>query len=61
LRAAGLVHVRVDGNCRLYRVDFDLLADVRAQLARAAGWADTSLRNNDWRMVHQSLRRDHTG
>src|SRR5438552_8950151 len=32
LREAGLVHVRVDGNQRLYRVDFDLLADVRAQL-----------------------------
>jgi DNA-binding transcriptional ArsR family regulator len=32
LRDAGLVHVRVDGNQRLYRVDFDLLAEVRAQL-----------------------------
>jgi DNA-binding transcriptional ArsR family regulator len=32
LRDAGLVHVRVDGNRRLYRVDFNLLADVRAQL-----------------------------
>ncbi len=32
LRQAGLVHVRVDGNQRLYRVDFELLAHVRAQL-----------------------------
>src|SRR5687768_6682569 len=32
LREAGLVHVRVDGNQRLYRVDLDLLADVRRQL-----------------------------
>src|SRR5919108_4977599 len=32
LREAGLVHVRVDGNQRLYRVDLDLLAQVRAQL-----------------------------
>ena len=38
LRSAGLVHVRVDGNRRLYRVDFDLLADVRTQLE--AFWGD---------------------
>jgi DNA-binding transcriptional ArsR family regulator len=38
LRAAGLVHVRVDGNCQLYRVDFDLMAEVREQLE--ALWGD---------------------
>src|SRR5919204_1055249 len=32
LREAGLVRVRVDGNQRLYRVDLDRLAAVRAQL-----------------------------
>jgi DNA-binding transcriptional ArsR family regulator len=32
LRDAGLVHVRVDGNQRLYRVDLDRLAEVRSQL-----------------------------
>jgi DNA-binding transcriptional ArsR family regulator len=32
LRQAGLVHVRVDKNQRLYRVDFALLAEVKAQL-----------------------------
>src|SRR5438105_15179739 len=32
LRDAGLVHVRVDKNQRLYRVDFALLDQVRAQL-----------------------------
>jgi DNA-binding transcriptional ArsR family regulator len=32
LRDAGLVHVRVDGNQRLYRVDLDRLAEVRDQL-----------------------------
>jgi DNA-binding transcriptional ArsR family regulator len=32
LRGAGLVHVRVDGNQRLYRVDLGRLAEVRAQL-----------------------------
>lgn len=38
LRAAGLVHVRVDKNQRLYRVDFHLLDEVRAQLD--AFWGD---------------------
>jgi DNA-binding transcriptional ArsR family regulator len=38
LREAGLVHVRVDGNQRLYRVDMDLLGQVRAQLD--AFWGD---------------------
>jgi DNA-binding transcriptional ArsR family regulator len=37
LRDAGLVHVRVDGNHRLYRVDLDRLAEVRDQLE--AFWA----------------------
>jgi DNA-binding transcriptional ArsR family regulator len=32
LREAGLVHVRVDGNQRLYRVDLERLAAVRSQL-----------------------------
>jgi DNA-binding transcriptional ArsR family regulator len=32
LRDAGLVHVRVDGNQRLYRVDLERLAEVRSQL-----------------------------
>jgi DNA-binding transcriptional ArsR family regulator len=32
LRGAGLVHVRVDGNQRLYRVDADRLAEARRQL-----------------------------
>jgi DNA-binding transcriptional ArsR family regulator len=32
LRDAGLVHVRVDGNQRLYRVDTQRLAEVRSQL-----------------------------
>jgi DNA-binding transcriptional ArsR family regulator len=32
LREAGLIHVRVDGNQRLYRVEVERLADVRAQL-----------------------------
>jgi DNA-binding transcriptional ArsR family regulator len=32
LREAGLVHVRVDGNQRLYRVDLGRLAEVRAAL-----------------------------
>src|ERR687892_361914 len=32
LRDAGLVRVRVDGNQRLYRVDSDRLAEVRAAL-----------------------------
>ena len=32
LREAGLVHVRVDGNQRLYRVDLERLAEVRSQL-----------------------------
>jgi DNA-binding transcriptional ArsR family regulator len=32
LREAGLVHVRVDGNQRLYRVDLERLSEVRAQL-----------------------------
>jgi DNA-binding transcriptional ArsR family regulator len=32
LRDARLVHVRVDGNQRLYRVDFLKLASVRAEL-----------------------------
>ena len=32
LRDAGLVHVRVDGNQRLYRVDAGRLAEVRRQL-----------------------------
>jgi len=38
LREAGLVHVRGDGNRRLYRVDFELLAEVRAELE--AFWGD---------------------
>ncbi len=38
LREAGLVHVRVDGNQRLYRVDVTLLGQVRAQLE--AFWGD---------------------
>jgi DNA-binding transcriptional ArsR family regulator len=37
LRDAGLVHVRVDGNQRLYRVDLDRLAEVRSQLERFWG------------------------
>jgi DNA-binding transcriptional ArsR family regulator len=32
LRDAGLVHVRVDGNQRLYRVDLERLSAVRSQL-----------------------------
>jgi DNA-binding transcriptional ArsR family regulator len=32
LREAGLVHVRVDGNQRLYRVDLERLSAVRSQL-----------------------------
>jgi DNA-binding transcriptional ArsR family regulator len=32
LREAGLVHVRVDANRRLYRADFERLADLRACL-----------------------------
>jgi DNA-binding transcriptional ArsR family regulator len=32
LREAGLVHVRVDGNQRLYHVDLGRLAEVRAAL-----------------------------
>jgi DNA-binding transcriptional ArsR family regulator len=32
LRDAGLVHVRVDGNQRLYRVDLERLSEVRSQL-----------------------------
>ena len=32
LRDTGLVHVRVDGNQRLYRVDLERLAQVRSQL-----------------------------
>jgi DNA-binding transcriptional ArsR family regulator len=32
LRAAGLVHVRVDGNQRLYCVDLHMLSQVRDQL-----------------------------
>jgi DNA-binding transcriptional ArsR family regulator len=38
LREAGLVHVRVDGNQRLYRVDLTLLGQVRAQLE--SFWGD---------------------
>jgi DNA-binding transcriptional ArsR family regulator len=38
LRDAGLVHVRVDGNQRLYRVDADRLSEVRRQLERF--WGD---------------------
>jgi DNA-binding transcriptional ArsR family regulator len=37
LRDAGLVHVRVDGNQRLYRVDLARLAEVRSQLERFWG------------------------
>jgi hypothetical protein len=36
------VHVRLDGNQRLYRVDFDLLARVRAQLE--SFWGDRMTR-----------------
>jgi DNA-binding transcriptional ArsR family regulator len=32
LREAGLVHVRVDGNQRLYRVDLERMSAVRSQL-----------------------------
>jgi DNA-binding transcriptional ArsR family regulator len=32
VRDAGLVHVRVDGNQRLYRVDLERLSAVRSQL-----------------------------
>ena len=32
LREANLVHVRADGNKRLYRVDIDALQKLRAQL-----------------------------
>jgi DNA-binding transcriptional ArsR family regulator len=32
LREAGLVHVRVDGNQRLYQVDLERLSAVRSQL-----------------------------
>ena len=38
LRDAGLVHVRVDGNQRLYRVDTGRLSEVRRQLERF--WGD---------------------
>jgi DNA-binding transcriptional ArsR family regulator len=37
LRHAGLVRVRVDGNQRLYRVDAERLAEVRAALERFWG------------------------
>jgi DNA-binding transcriptional ArsR family regulator len=37
LRDAGLVHVRVDGNQRLYRVDVGRLSEVRRQLERFWG------------------------
>jgi DNA-binding transcriptional ArsR family regulator len=37
LRDAGLVHVRVDGNQRLYRVDLERLSAVRSQLERFWG------------------------
>jgi DNA-binding transcriptional ArsR family regulator len=38
LRDAGLVHVRVDANRRLYRADLDRIAEVAAHLD--AFWAD---------------------
>jgi DNA-binding transcriptional ArsR family regulator len=37
LRDAGLVQVRIDGNQRLYRVDTERLAEVRAALERFWG------------------------
>jgi DNA-binding transcriptional ArsR family regulator len=37
LRDAGLVHVRADGNQRLYRVDTERMAEVRAALERFWG------------------------
>ena len=37
LRDAGLVHVRADGNQRLYRVDAERMAEVRAALERFWG------------------------
>jgi DNA-binding transcriptional ArsR family regulator len=37
LRDAGLVQVRIDGNQRLYRVDTERLAEVRAGLERFWG------------------------
>jgi DNA-binding transcriptional ArsR family regulator len=41
LRDAGLVRVRIDGSQRLYRVDTERLAEVRAALERfwGRGWA----------------------
>ena len=37
LRDAGLVHVRADGNQRLYRVDTERMVEVRAALERFWG------------------------
>jgi DNA-binding transcriptional ArsR family regulator len=37
LRDAGLVHVRVDGNQRLYRVDADRILPVTAEVAEEWG------------------------
>ena len=48
LRDAGLVHVRVDGNQRLYRVDADRLSEVRRQLE--GFWGD--------RLGRRSVQRD---
>ena len=56
LRDAGLVHVRVDGNQRLYRVDADRLAEVRRQLEGFWGDAGESIdayyEVNDFVRVH---------
>jgi len=45
LRQAGLLHVRVDAQRRLYRVDFARLAQVRAVLDRV--WGDALERLQD--------------